>query len=529
MAEPTAPSNVAEYSVSDISFSIKRTLEESFGYVRVRGELGRISRPGSGHIYLDLKDDRSVLAAVIWKGAVSKLKIQPEQGLEVIATGKVTTFPGQSKYQMVIDALEPAGAGALMALLEERKRKLAAEGLFASERKRPLPALPRVIGVVTSPTGAVIRDILHRLADRFPLHVLVWPVRVQGETSGAEVANGIRGFNALTDGGAIPRPDLIIVARGGGSLEDLWGFNDEQVVRAAAESAIPLISAVGHETDWTLIDLAADLRAPTPTGAAELAVPVKAELMAAVDDLSRRLNSGLVRLVGARRTELRAAAAALPVPRDLLALPRQRFDFVSGNLERALTVNTRALRTRLVRAETLLTPATLSRRTLQARDRLTGLGERQSRALSVAVQAQKQKLTATASRLSPQPLTRQIRLGAERLDNLFARLTRAAAQANQDRRQRLEAQEKLLKSLSYKDVLARGYALVRGPDGQPLRDPADAPAGSELSIEVAAGRLSAIVSDGGDGAPEATASPRKARAVRPKAEPGPQGNQGSLF
>ncbi len=251
--------------------------------------------------------------------------------------------------------------------------------------------------------------------------------------------------------------------------------------------------------------------------------------MAAVDDLSRRLNSGLVRLVGARRTELRAAAAALPVLRDLLALPRQRFDFVGGNLERALTVNTRALRTRLVRAETLLTPATLSRRTLQARDRLTGLGERQSRALSVAVQAQKQKLAATASRLSPQPLTRQIRLGAERLDNLVARLTRAAAQANQDRRQRLEAQEKLLKSLSYKDVLARGYALVRGPDGQPLRDPADAPAGSELSIEVAAGRLSAIVSDGGDAAPEASASPRKTRPVRPKAEPGPQGNQGSLF
>jgi len=260
-------SNVAEFSVSEISFSIKRTMEDTFGYVRVRGELGRISRPGSGHIYLDLKDDRAVLSGVIWRGVASKLKIQPEQGLEVIATGKITTFPGQSKYQMVIDALEPAGAGALMALLEERKKKLAAEGLFAEERKRPLPSLPKTIGVVTSPSGAVIRDILHRIADRFPLHVLVWPVRVQGETCGAEVANGIRGFNALDPNGPVPRPDLLIVARGGGSIEDLWGFNEEAVVRAAADSAIPLISAVGHETDTTLIDHAADWRAPTPTAA----------------------------------------------------------------------------------------------------------------------------------------------------------------------------------------------------------------------------------------------------------------------
>ncbi|WP_394351102.1 exodeoxyribonuclease VII large subunit [Pannonibacter tanglangensis] len=545
VADPTPPSNVAEYSVSDISFSIKRTLEDTFGYVRVRGELGRISRPGSGHIYLDLKDDRSVLAAVIWKGSVSRLKIQPEQGLEVIATGKVTTFPGQSKYQMVIDALEPAGAGALMALLEERKRKLAAEGLFAPERKRALPALPRVIGVVTSPTGAVIRDILHRLADRFPLHVLVWPVRVQGETCGAEVANGIRGFNALAPGGAIPRPDLIIVARGGGSLEDLWGFNDEQVVRAAADSAIPLISAVGHETDWTLIDLAADVRAPTPTGAAEIAVPVKAELMAAVDDLSRRLNSGLVRLVSARRTELRAAAAALPAARDLLALPRQKLDFIGGNLERGLIVNTRALRTRLIKAETLLTPAMLSRRTLQARDRLTGLGDRQSRALGVAVRAQTQKLEGISRRLTPQPLTRQIGLGAERLDNLFARLVRAAHQANQNRRRHLEGQEKLLKSLSYKDVLARGYALVRDAEGQPVRRPDDAPAGSRISIEVADGRFDAVVSGGGAPAPEASPAPesgatgsgtadqapaRKAsRPARPRADAPASGNQGSLF
>lgn len=536
MTEASPNSNIAEFTVSDISFSIKRTLEDAFGYVRVRGELGRISRPGSGHIYLDLKDDRSVLSAVIWKGAVSKLKIQPEQGLEVIATGKVTTFPGQSKYQMVIDALEPAGAGALMALLEERKRKLAAEGLFAPERKKTLPTLPRVIGVVTSPTGAVIRDILHRISDRFPLHVLVWPVRVQGETCGAEVANGIRGFNALPEGGAIPRPDLIIVARGGGSLEDLWGFNDEAVVRAAAESAIPLISAVGHETDWTLIDLAADLRAPTPTGAAEIAVPVKAELMASLNDLNRRLSAGLLRLVASRRTELRAAAAALPAPRDLLALPRQRFDFAAGNLERGLSVNTRAHRTRLMRAEALFTPLTLARRTTQARDRLTGLEERLARALTVAIASQSQRLNAVSGRLTPAPLIRQIRLGQERLGTLSTRLGRTGQQLTQERRARLDSLSKLLKSLSYKDVLSRGYALVRAADGQPLRNPADAPAGTLLSIELAGGQISAEVVEG-DGPASSSASsstvppakkPRAAKAAASKPD-APASSQGSLF
>ncbi len=268
-------SNLAELTVSELSQSIKRSLEDTFGYVRVRGEVGRVSRPGSGHVYLDLKDDKAVLAAVIWKGTAGRLRFFPEQGMEVVVSGRITTFPGQSKYQIVIETLEPAGEGALMALLEERKKKLTAEGLFDEARKKPLPFLPAVIGVVTSPTGAVIRDILHRLADRFPRHVLVWPVRVQGESCAAEVAAGIAGFNALQRGGPIPRPDLLIVARGGGSLEDLWGFNEEVVVRAAAASDIPLISAVGHETDWTLIDYAADWRAPTPTAAAERAVPVQ--------------------------------------------------------------------------------------------------------------------------------------------------------------------------------------------------------------------------------------------------------------
>jgi len=287
--------NQPEFTVSELSFALKRTVEDAFGHVRVRGELGRVSRPGSGHIYLDLKDDKAVINGIIWKGVAQRLKIQPEQGLEVIVTGKLTTYPGQSKYQITIESLEPAGVGALMALLEERRKKFEAEGVFDQGRKKSIPYLPSVIGVVTSPTGAVIRDILHRISDRFPLHVLVWPVRVQGETSADEVARGIAGFNALKPGGDIPRPDLIIVARGGGSLEDLWGFNEEAVVRAAEASDIALISAVGHETDWTLLDYVADERAPTPTAAAERAVPVRAELLALVDDLKARKTRGLWR------------------------------------------------------------------------------------------------------------------------------------------------------------------------------------------------------------------------------------------
>src|SRR5919112_3716069 len=301
-----APSSAPEWSVSDLAGALKRTLEEAFGYVRLRGEISGYRGPhSSGHAYFCLKDQNARIDAVIWKGAFAKLKIRPEEGMEVIATGRITTFPGKSKYQIVIDTLEPAGIGALMALLEERRRKLTAEGLFALEKKRKLPFLPRVVGVVTSPTGAVVRDILHRLADRFPRHVLVWPVRVQGEVSVEEVEAAIRGFNVLAPAGPIPRPDVLIVARGGGSLEHLWGFNEEVVVRAAAESAIPLVAAIGHETDWTLIDLAADVRAPTPTGAAEMVVPVRSELLSLVNDLARRHVHAMLRLLDRRRADLR--------------------------------------------------------------------------------------------------------------------------------------------------------------------------------------------------------------------------------
>src|SRR5205085_2782794 len=305
--------NAPEFTVSELSSALRRTVEDAYGHVRVRGEIsGFRGAHSSGHCYFALKDENAKIEAVIWKSALYRMRFKPQEGLEVIATGKLTTYPGSSKYQIVIEALEPAGVGALMALMEARKKKLAAEGLFDEARKQLLPWLPEVIGVVTSPTGAVIRDILHRLADRFPRRVLVWPVRVQGETCAEEVVAAIRGFNALGADGSIPRPHVIIVARGGGSLEDLWGFNEEIVARAAAASAIPLVSAVGHETDWTLIDHAADLRAPTPTGAAELVVPVFSDLLRSVTELTLRHRDCMLRGLERRRGELRSAARAMP-------------------------------------------------------------------------------------------------------------------------------------------------------------------------------------------------------------------------
>ncbi|MGB5556856.1 MAG: exodeoxyribonuclease VII large subunit, partial [Paracoccaceae bacterium] len=315
---PIPGPNAHEYTVSEISGAVKRVIEGEFGQVRVRGEIGRVSRPASGHLYFDLKDDRAVIAAISWKGQAAKLAVRPEEGMEVIATGRMTTFPGQSKYQLIVDTIEPAGAGALMAMLEARKKALAAEGLFAPERKQKIPFLPEVIGVITSPSGAVIRDILHRLRDRFPRHVLIWPVAVQGQACAPDVARAIEGFNALQPGGPIPRPDLLIVARGGGSVEDLWGFNEEIVARAAFASKIPLISAVGHETDTTLIDFVADVRAPTPTAAAELAVPVRLDLLAWTAEQDARLGRAMRQAVTQRGQRLRDLSRALPKPEVLV-------------------------------------------------------------------------------------------------------------------------------------------------------------------------------------------------------------------
>ncbi|WP_372887563.1 exodeoxyribonuclease VII large subunit, partial [Shimia sp.] len=339
--------NAPEFSVSEISGALKRTIEGAFGRVRVRGEVGRVMLARSGHLYFDVKDDRSVLAAVSWKGQVSRLTIRPEEGMEVIVTGKLTTFGSQSKYQLNVDDVAVAGEGALMAMLEKRKKQLAAEGLFAAERKQPIPYLPEIIGVVTSPTGAVIRDILHRLRDRFPRKVLIWPVAVQGEQCAPQVAAAIRGFNALTPGGALPRPDLLIVARGGGSIEDLWGFNEESVARAAAASQIPLISAVGHETDTTLIDYVSDRRAPTPTAAAEMAVPVRRDLLVWTGEQGNRLTRALSDALARREQRLRDLSRALPRAETLLQGPAQRLDAAGESLPRALQAGVQRRRLRL--------------------------------------------------------------------------------------------------------------------------------------------------------------------------------------
>src|SRR3954462_11693204 len=371
--------NVVELTVSELSNALKRAIEDGFGYVRVRGELGNVKYHTSGHVYLDLKDDKACLAGIIWRTTTPRIKLKLEAGLEVVVTGRITTYPGQSKYQIVIETLEPAGIGALMALMEERKKKLAAEGLFDPARKQLLPFLPNVIGVVTSPTGAVIRDILHRLADRFPRRVLVWPVRVQGDGSAEQIAVAIRGFNALPEAGPIPRPDLVLVARGGGSLEDLWSFNEESVVRAAADSMIPLISAVGHETDITLIDFAADRRCPTPTAAAEMAVPVRLELLARLDTLARRQLSCWARGMENRRTELRAAARALPSADGLLAEPRQKLDSLGERLPRALKANAEIHHKEFLKCATKLSPQLLRARVRSESERVGNLISRARR------------------------------------------------------------------------------------------------------------------------------------------------------
>jgi len=373
LAEAKAGDNAPALSVTELSMSLKRTIETSYGRVRVRGEISGFKRHASGHCYFSLKDEGACMDAVVWRGSAQALAFRPEDGAEVIATGKLTTYPGRSKYQIVVERMELAGEGALMALLDKRRRALAAEGLFDVERKRKLPFLPRVIGVVTSPTGAVIRDILHRLEDRCPTHVIVWPVPVQGEGASAKVAQAIRGFGAIEPGGPVPRPDLLIVARGGGSIEDLWAFNEEEVVRAAAESPIPLISAVGHETDTTLIDFASDRRAPTPTAAAEIAVPVRSELMALVDDLGRRSASCLTVHARRARERLDLTVHRWPQPEALFAPVTQRVDDLVGRLPRALAARAAHARADLSAVAPRLRRELLSDRVSRARDQLASL------------------------------------------------------------------------------------------------------------------------------------------------------------
>jgi exodeoxyribonuclease VII large subunit len=472
-----ARTNATELTVTELSTALKRTVEDAFGFVRLRGEIsGFKGQVASGHCYFSLKDEGARIDAVIWKGTFAKMKVKPEEGLEVIVTGRVTTYPGRSNYQIVIDTLEPAGLGALMALREERKKKLAKEGLFDEARKQLLPYLPAVIGVITSPTGAVIRDILHRLNDRFARHVIVWPVRVQGDTSAAEVAAAIEGFNALAADGAIRKPDVLIVARGGGSLEDLWSFNEEIVVRAAAASLIPLISAVGHETDITLIDFVSDRRAPTPTAAAEMAVPVRAELLTRSAALGARQVACWQRSLEHRRKELRALERALPKRERLFEQQRQRLDSLSERLPIALRTNAFDHRQQLERVRARLSPQVLRGRVAQGRERIEAFQSRGQRCLD-------------------------------------AYLTR--------RYDRLEALEQLLQAFSYRRVLARGYALVRDESGKPLREAASIASGTRLDLEFADGRVKATA---GETQMRPTAAP-----IPPRRRRMPDPGQGDLF
>ncbi len=464
--------NLPEFSVSEISRLLKRTVEEAFPYVRIRGEVSRVNRHSSGHCYFDLKDDKAVIASVIWKGNFAKLAVKPEQGLEVVCTGRVTTYQGQSKYQIVVEQLELAGRGALMAMLEERRKRLAKEGLFDEARKQPIPFLPEIVGVITSPTGAVIRDIMHRLQDRFPRPVLLWPVSVQGERAPADVVSAIKGFNALGPRSVVPRPDVIIVARGGGSFEDLLAFSEEEVVRAVAGSDIPLISAVGHETDTTLIDLVSDRRAPTPTAAAEMAVPVLRDLLGSVLDLQGRLHRGVARDIDRRKQALSGLTRALPRADALLALARQRFDSAAERLRGALFQNLQRHDSRLARIGALLRPRLVGEEFVKRRDEVS---------------------------------------------KLDARLQRAYGHSVGDAAHRLGSFARMLESVSYRAVLERGFALVKGADGTVRRRAAGIKAGEGLRLSFADGEARAIA----DGGTKTQGS--RARSPRESSK-GPQGN-----
>jgi exodeoxyribonuclease VII large subunit len=497
--------NAAEYTVSEISQAVKRTVEDEFGHVRVRGEIsGFRGQHASGHAYFTLKDENASIDAVIWKSSWPRLLFKPEEGLEVIATGRLTTFPKSSKYQMVIKQIQPAGAGALMVLLEERRKKLLAEGLFEKTRKRALPYLPRIIGVVTSPTGAVIRDILHRLDDRFPSHVLLWPVRVQGETCAPEVVAAIQGFNSFRTDGPIPRPDLLIVARGGGSIEDLWGFNEEAVVRAVVASAIPIISAVGHETDTTLIDYAADMRAPTPTAAAEAAVPVRSELIAYVDDQGHRIRNRVRQNLRSDRDRLRAAAASLPRPLDLLAVARQRLDHAASNLLTALRHAGQRKTIDLGKVAPRLIPQLLRQRARELGARLIESGRRNDAAAMRTIERRRAAFAAVSARLSPNALRGDLRQSRNSLTPIAGRLAPAFERLVAQRRERLTALDKLLQSFSYMNVLDRGFALVTDAEGRIVRSKDAVGPGDPLAIKVADGEIAANVT----GAPIIRRKPR---------------------
>lgn len=511
--DPAPGQNTPEFTVTEISGAVKRTLEDEFGRIRVKGEVGRVVRARSGHMYFDVKDERNSLACTTWKGQVAKLSVAPEEGMEVIVTGRLTAYGAQSKYNMNVDEVSVAGQGALLAMLEKRKAQLAGEGLFDAARKQALPYLPDVIGVVTSPTGAVIRDILHRLRDRFPRKVLIWPVAVQGKTCAPEVARAIAGFNAMSPGGALPRPDLLIVARGGGSIEDLWGFNEEIVARAAAASDIPLISAVGHETDTTLIDFVSDQRAPTPTAAAEMAVPVRLDLLAWLGEADARLGRSLASGIERRGQRLRDLSRALPRPQRLLEVPRQRLDR-ADRLDDALQALVDRRRNRLVEAGAGLRPQLLRQQFRQHQSRLQQTFARFEPALDRVVSRRNDALLAAERRFRPDTLEGDIRRKAERLTERGKQLTENGTNRLKRLTERLDALDRLRLTLGYEATLHRGYAVVRA-EGKVVTTKKTAGKATALEVQFADGTLPVAV--GATGA----ASPK-----RPKPKP-PE--QGSLF
>jgi exodeoxyribonuclease VII large subunit len=482
---PVKSGNAPEFSVSGLSNALKRTVEDAFSFVRVRGEISGFKRASSGHMYLALKDDKAVLDGVCWRGQAAKLGLVPEDGMEVIVTGRLTTFPGRSKYQIVIETMEVAGEGALLKLLEERKKKLAAEGLFDPERKKPIPFLPDVIGIVTSPTGAVIRDIMHRLRDRFPRRVLLWPVLVQGQGAADQVAEAVRGFNDLLPYGHIPRPDLLIVARGGGSLEDLWSFNEEVVARAVAESDIPVISAVGHETDTTLIDFVSDLRAPTPTGAAEKAVPVRVELIGQVEEDGLRLAQAVRRLGIEKKTALESLARGLGDPKRMLEERSQTLDNWADRLPRAAVNVTQQARARLNEASArLVSPR---EQLSEKRGRLENAALRLDGAMKSALQMQQSRLDRAAAGLRPSDAKRDIARADKQIMDLGARLQGAVRNTLTREAEGLARYDRLLESYSYRNVLKRGFAVVRDGDGNLVGKSSDLVVGQTYDLEMGDG------------------------------------------
>jgi len=488
MSEAPIPTNLPEYSVSELSQALKRDIETKFSHVRVRGEISGFKRHSSGHLYLALKDAEAVIDAVCWRGTSGRIAVKPEDGMEVVCTGRLTTYPGRSKYQLIIESMELAGVGALLKLLEDRKQRLAAEGLFDEGRKQKLPFLPRVIGVVTSPTGAVIRDILHRLNDRFPTRVLLWPVAVQGEGAAVQIAAAIEGFNLLPEDGDIPRPDLLIVARGGGSLEDLMAFNEEIVVRAVASSAIPLISAVGHETDTTLIDYASDRRAPTPTAAAEIAVPVRLELLGAVAALGGRLTNGLARLFAERRVRLEGLARGLPDPHSILGQKAQLLDDRAERLDFAVKTRLEGLRARLnSQGAHLKHPR---QQIGEARARLVTAAQILDSAFGHFVSLKRQRIGDTGGRLRAELLSRFLRHETQRFDGIRSRFD----------------------SLSPKKVLERGYALIHDAAGKIITAAKSLPPGTAFTVEFHDGEVAAVA---GSGSGRST-QPKRVREKKPE-------------